>query len=124
MDAPNNPTFWRPRADLIRECVAAGLSTAQIRTRCLAEGYNVDPKTFHQAVYSARKSAGRPIASRPSYYHLCQAFVREYENAYRAGKLLAITQEMKNLVDTMSACLTQDQLREPLTDRRKKRKTK
>lgn len=124
MDTPNNPTFWRPRADLIRECVAAGLPASEIRARCLAEGYEVSDKSFHQAVYSARKRAPRPPPARPSYYQLCQAFVREYENAYRAGKLLAVTREMKNLIDVMSSCLLADQLREPLTERRAKRKRK
>lgn len=124
MDTPNNPVWWRSRADLIRECVAAGLTSDQIRARCLAEGYEIDPKTFHQAVYSARKRNPRPLAARPSYYQLCQAFVREYESAYRAGKMLIITQEMKNLIDTMSSCLLVEQLREPLTERRSKRKKK
>jgi len=121
MQAPkNNPVFWRSRAELIRELADAGLSTAAIRKRCVAEGYEA-PK--REAIYRAKsyKTLGRPLASRPSYYHLWKFFLEEYDRAYRAGRLIAITQEMKRLIDVAESCVTQDQTREPITNRRKRK---
>lgn len=123
MDAPkNNPNWWRPRADLIRECVELGLPTREIKARCLAEGYTADDASFRQAVYSARKSEGYPIASRPSYYGLWKMYLIAYEEAYRSGKVIGHTREMQNLIDEATRCVTQDQIREPITDRRARKK--
>lgn len=119
MDAPNNPTFWRPRADLIRECVAAGLSPKETRERCAAEGYNVHDKSFRQAAYSARKSAGYKIPERPSYYMLWVEFMRSYDGAVRSGKPIVVTQEMKNIIDVAEHCIIHDKVREPVKRKRK-----
>jgi hypothetical protein len=119
VDTPNNPTFWRPRADLIRECVAAGFTKKQIDAACIAEGYEAPSR---QAVNSAKQSDGYPIAARPSYYAIVKLLCTEYEKAVRSGKLIVVTQEMKDLIDIGSDCLLQDQIREPTTTKRRKRK--
>lgn len=123
MDAPDNPTFWRSRADLIRECVAAGMSPRDIRARCVAEGYN-EPKP--EAIYRAKtyKTRGYPVASRPSYYFLWKQFLSFYDAAVRSGKPIVLTEKMHEIIQLADQSLLQDQAREPLTNRRRKRKAK
>lgn len=90
----------------------------------MAEGYE-EPKP--EAIYRAKtyKTRGYPVASRPSYYFLWKEFLQAYDRAYRAGKPIVITEKMKELIDVAEGCVMQDQIREPIAPkRRRKRKTK
>lgn len=121
MDAEGNDTPRRPRADFIRECLAAGLSPKEIRARCVAAHY---PEPKPEAIYRAKtyKTKGRPLASRPSYYTLWREFLAEYDRAYRKHILLGITGKMKEIIDCADLCVTQDLSREPITPRRKRKR--
>jgi hypothetical protein len=118
---------WRSQAAEIRDLLAAGLTPPQIRAHFETTGRKAPkPEAIYRArtyeLVSAEDSQTR--LSHPSYYMLWRFFLDEYDKAFRAGKVLVITREMKDLIDTAEACVLKDITGEPFTARRAKRKRK
>ena len=117
---PSDPLFLRPRAELLRELLAQGLDPKQIRAWFVERDL---PAPSPEAIYRAKsyKVKNTP-ASRPSYYFLWAEFLRAWDRAHRAGKLLAVTRELKAIIDAAEGCVLQDQTHEPSTPRRKRKR--
>lgn len=117
-------TFWVPRAQFIRELLAAHprIKNKTIKALCVAAGHEEPKRQAIQSVRNRPNASAAPV--RPSYYTLWKEYIATRDNALAKGFALAETARMKEILVLAEHCIMQDKLREPLTARRVRKKRK